>query len=185
MAKLDRQIDSEKKSRGYVGSNDLNAIWRAVEQDLRQRGAVSEQQSHVGQTYVKTDTKSGLDNPNGRIEDQKNLVHRQMLAGREQEMTRLWLKCRSIYNNIRNDRNAVLFRESVDPVRYNVPDYYDVIKKPMDLSIVGKKLGAIGGRRESKREYKTPLEFREDMELIWSNCRTYNGQGHKVQLTCS
>lgn len=183
MAKLDRQIESEKRARGWLSSNDPCTIWRAVEEDLRRRGAGTDQQSHVGtKVHHKSDNRLGADTGQPRMEQQQPNQQQQLLQDREREMIRLWAKCRSIYNNIRTDRRAELFKEPVDTVKYNVPDYYDVIKRPMDLTKVGKKLGVLGGRRSAKREYKTPLEFKEDMELIWANCRTYNSQGHKVGI---
>lgn len=47
-----------------------------------------------------------------------------------------------------------------------VPDYYDVIKNPMDLGTVGKKLKAFA--------YNSKQEFIDDLNLIWSNCFQYN-----------
>ena len=35
---------------------------------------------------------------------------------------------------------AVWFREPVDPEKENIPDYFDVIKTPMDLGTIRKKL---------------------------------------------
>ena len=46
------------------------------------------------------------------------------------------------------------------------PDYYSIIKHPMDLSSMTKKLKAI--------QYKSKKEFVDDLNLIWSNCLKYN-----------
>lgn len=54
----------------------------------------------------------------------------------------------------------------VDPVQLNIPDYFDIIKEPMDLGTVESKL--------KKGEYGTALEFGHDMRLIWSNSMKYN-----------
>ncbi|GAA5908039.1 SAGA histone acetyltransferase complex subunit SPT7 [Sporobolomyces salmoneus] len=48
----------------------------------------------------------------------------------------------------------------------DVPDYYDVIKRPMDLATLLKKV-----RQQS---YRTKKAFAEDLDLIWSNCLLYN-----------
>lgn len=48
-------------------------------------------------------------------------------------------------------------------------------------------LGSIGKRLEHRpergqfRAYKTPLEFRDDVRLVWENCRTYNLPGTPVR----
>ncbi|KAL8771725.1 MAG: hypothetical protein Q9209_002916 [Squamulea sp. 1 TL-2023] len=46
------------------------------------------------------------------------------------------------------------------------PDYYNVIKQPMDLGSMTKKLKNV--------QYKSKQEFVTDLSLIWSNCLNYN-----------
>ncbi|OAX33132.1 hypothetical protein K503DRAFT_794579 [Rhizopogon vinicolor AM-OR11-026] len=48
----------------------------------------------------------------------------------------------------------------------DVPDYYDVIANPMDLQSMLKKV--------KSKQYKSKREFADDLDLIWSNCFTYN-----------
>ncbi|PLB51742.1 RSC complex subunit [Aspergillus steynii IBT 23096] len=57
-----------------------------------------------------------------------------------------------------------LFQRSVN--KRNVPDYYDIIKEPMALSILKQKI--------NKREYKQFAEFVRDCALIPHNAQTYN-----------
>ncbi|CAD7697813.1 unnamed protein product [Ostreobium quekettii] len=96
----------------------------------------------------------------------------------EQELRILWKKCETILNNIKRHRLAGPFLRPVDPIRSGVPDYYEVIKNPMDLGTVGKRLEMRGGgRRGAERGYASPLEFRDDMRLVWANCREYNPPG--------
>ncbi|EGT38233.1 hypothetical protein CAEBREN_19091 [Caenorhabditis brenneri] len=47
-----------------------------------------------------------------------------------------------------------------------VPDYYDVIKRPMDLRTMMNKI--------KQRIYNKPAEIRSDFHLILANCETYN-----------
>jgi len=69
-----------------------------------------------------------------------------------------------ITNELRSDPNATAFLSRVR--KTDAPDYYDVIKRPMDLGTVLKKVK--GG------VYKTKSAFNDDLELIWTNCFTYN-----------
>lgn len=46
------------------------------------------------------------------------------------------------------------------------PDYYNVIKQPMDIGTMMKKLKQL--------QYKSKKEFVDDLMLIWSNCLKYN-----------
>ncbi|KAI9057179.1 Bromodomain-containing protein [Trametes sanguinea] len=53
-----------------------------------------------------------------------------------------------------------------------IPEYPKIIKKPMDLSTMKKKLDA--------GEYPTAEKFREDFRLMIKNCMTFNPPGNPV-----
>ncbi|XP_073473339.1 PH-interacting protein-like [Aquarana catesbeiana] len=55
------------------------------------------------------------------------------------------------------------FRQPVDLERY--PDYYDVVKTPMDFGTIKEKLAA--------GNYNSPLELCKDMRLVFCNARLY------------
>jgi hypothetical protein len=65
------------------------------------------------------------------------------------------------------------FKQPVDPIKHGVPDYWGVIKHPMDLGTVKNKI--------AQRQYKTPLEARDDIRLVWRNCALYNQLGNPVR----
>ncbi|KAJ3269195.1 Transcriptional activator spt7 [Terramyces sp. JEL0728] len=46
------------------------------------------------------------------------------------------------------------------------PNYFDIIKNPMDLTTMTKKLKSL--------QYNSKEDFAADLELIWTNCLTYN-----------
>ncbi|EJK73057.1 hypothetical protein THAOC_05344, partial [Thalassiosira oceanica] len=48
--------------------------------------------------------------------------------------------CESILAYLRRHPKAGPFLEPVDPVALNLPDYFDVIKRPMDISTVARRL---------------------------------------------
>lgn len=48
----------------------------------------------------------------------------------------------------------------------DAPNYFNIIKKPMDLNTVHKKLKGL--------QYKSKTEFVDDLMLIWNNCLKYN-----------
>ncbi|CAN9501922.1 unnamed protein product [Ophioblennius macclurei] len=50
--------------------------------------------------------------------------------------------------------------------RTQVPDYYDIIKKPIALSTIREKV--------NNCDYKTAAEFVSDVDLMFSNCLQYN-----------
>ena len=63
-----------------------------------------------------------------------------------------------------NHPDGKLFQKPVS--KSQARDYYDVIKNPMDLSRMLKKIKTM--------QYSRKEDFRADFELMWSNCATYN-----------
>lgn len=66
------------------------------------------------------------------------------------------------------------FYKPVDAKMLGLHDYHDIIKKPMDLGTVKRKM--------DDREYKTAAEFEADVRLIFSNCYKYNPPDHDVVI---
>lgn len=64
------------------------------------------------------------------------------------------------------------FYKPVDAELLGLHDYHDIIKKPMDLGTVKRKMDG--------REYKNAPEFAGDVRLIFSNCYKYNPSDHDV-----
>jgi len=65
--------------------------------------------------------------------------------------------------------DAEPFREPVDWQSLGLFDYPQVIKKPMDLGLVKKKV--------NEGKYKSIHDAADDIRLIWKNCMTYNADG--------
>lgn len=61
------------------------------------------------------------------------------------------------------------FLEPVDPVALNIPTYFSVVKKPMDLKSMTEKL--------ESGEYRSGKEVEKDMKQIVSNSELFNGEG--------
>ncbi len=72
---------------------------------------------------------------------------------------------------IEKDENG-FFTVPVDPVLHACPDYLQVIKRPMDLGTVSKKL--------DRSEYRTVESLHKDIMQIWRNAKMYNPVGHGV-----
>ncbi|KXX78851.1 Homeotic protein female sterile [Madurella mycetomatis] len=68
------------------------------------------------------------------------------------------------------------FKDPVDPERDGVPDYFDVVKKPMDLSTMKAKM--------DRREYADEAEFLADMNQIFTNCYTYWNEQDPMWAAC-
>jgi len=71
-----------------------------------------------------------------------------------------------LLNDMQNHTSAWPFAQPVN--REEVPDYYEVIKEPMDLSTMEERLQA--------DLYPRPEDFIKDAKLIFDNCRKYNNE---------
>ncbi|KAJ3267166.1 hypothetical protein HDU77_005369 [Chytriomyces hyalinus] len=83
-------------------------------------------------------------------------------------------KCLKILRKLQTDRHGQIFSEPVDPVKLNIPTYFTVIKKPMDLRTISRKL--------ESGTYRDHKDFRSDVELMLNNCFTFNVPGDWVFL---
>lgn len=87
---------------------------------------------------------------------------------------RVWVVCLDILKSIQK-RPRKIISWFLNPVNIqSITTYRRWIRNPMDLGTVRKKL--------KDQLYRNPLEFRDDMRLIWANCRTYNPIGDAVRL---
>ncbi|NWS74491.1 BRDT protein, partial [Crotophaga sulcirostris] len=64
------------------------------------------------------------------------------------------------------------FHQPVDAVALNLPDYYSIIKKPMDLSTIKKRL--------EHNYYTKAAECIEDFKTMFLNCYIYNKPGDDI-----
>ena len=64
------------------------------------------------------------------------------------------------------------FSKPVDPITLGIPDYFDVIKSPMDLGTVLSNC--------NKNVYSHPEDFAADVRLVFQNATTYNAADNAV-----
>lgn len=71
-----------------------------------------------------------------------------------------------------NKKVSHIFREPVKPTATFAPDYFQIVKHPMDLGTVRNKL--------RNAEYLSVKEFEVDVNRIWDNAILYNGSNSDV-----
>ncbi|XP_038270757.1 bromodomain testis-specific protein isoform X2 [Dermochelys coriacea] len=64
------------------------------------------------------------------------------------------------------------FHQPVDAAALNLPDYYNIIKKPMDLSTIKKRL--------EHNYYTKATDCIEDFKTMFTNCYVYNKPGDDI-----
>lgn len=82
--------------------------------------------------------------------------------------------CQSLLNELMQSPMTIPLRKPVDPEKDSAPDYYDIIKKPMDFHTIKKKLN--GGI------YNSIDQFYNDIKLICKNAEIFNGKNSMLAL---
>ncbi|KAL2753512.1 hypothetical protein ACRALDRAFT_2043904 [Sodiomyces alcalophilus JCM 7366] len=66
------------------------------------------------------------------------------------------------------------FLEPVDPVALQIPNYWSIVKNPMDLGTIKNKI--------MTNEYQNARQVQADLQLVIKNCMKFNGPDHVVTL---
>ncbi len=77
--------------------------------------------------------------------------------------------------SVKNWQANQYFMDPVDPVALNIPTYFQIIKKPMDLKTVKQKL--------ANNEYEKAKDFEDDVRQIFKNCFKFNPEGDLVNAS--
>ncbi|XP_067912882.1 CREB-binding protein-like [Heterodontus francisci] len=77
----------------------------------------------------------------------------------------------------RQDPESLPFRQPVDPSLLGIPDYFDIVKNPMDLSTIKRKLDT--------GQYQEPWQYVEDVWLMFNNAWLYNRKTSRVYKYCT
>ncbi|XP_005990725.1 CREB-binding protein isoform X1 [Latimeria chalumnae] len=77
----------------------------------------------------------------------------------------------------RQDPESLPFRQPVDPQLLGIPDYFDIVKNPMDLSTIKRKLDT--------GQYQEPWQYVDDVWLMFNNAWLYNRKTSRVYKYCT
>ena len=102
-------------------------------------------------------------------------VNQQLVPKNKEKLSESLKSCNEILKELFSKKHsgyAWPFYKPVDAKMLGLHDYHDIIKKPMDLGTVKRKM--------DEREYKTAAEFEGDIRLIFTNCYKYNPPDHDV-----
>ena len=83
--------------------------------------------------------------------------------------------CEEVLKEITNPKHWQMnqyFTHPVDPVALNIPTYFQIVKKPMDLGTVQTKL--------NNNVYEKAKDFEEDVRQVFKNCYKFNPEGDFV-----
>lgn len=86
----------------------------------------------------------------------------------------LMKQCEVLLKRLISHKHGWVFNNPVDVVELNIPDYYTVIKHPMDLGTIKSKL--------MSGSYSSPWDFAADVRLTFMNAMTYNPPNNAVHI---
>nr|XP_010319067.1 transcription factor GTE10 [Solanum lycopersicum] len=89
-------------------------------------------------------------------------------------MVMIMKQCETVLSRLMSHQHGWVFNHPVDVVKLKIPDYFTVIKQPMDLGTIRSKLHS--------GEYSSPLQFAADVRLTFKNAMTYNPPGNDVHI---
>ncbi|KAK1465484.1 hypothetical protein CCUS01_07602 [Colletotrichum cuscutae] len=147
-----------------ASQNRDKAFSRAPPPPVRKAAAVAAAASAPRQKPVIQKRRSIAPGPSGEITTQQKVEFCSDLLDRMLSGPGFWT------------RLVGPFKEPVDPAEDGVPDYFDKVKKPMDLNTVKLKM--------SQHQYQTEDEFAADVRQIFENCYTYWKKGDPMWAAC-
>ncbi|KAL3805325.1 hypothetical protein HJC23_009032 [Cyclotella cryptica] len=92
--------------------------------------------------------------------------------GLQLPLAKLKTKCGELLKGLQSHQHGWVFNSPVDPVELGLPDYFEVIKNPMDLGTVKKRL--------DNGLYRSIREVEADINLTFDNAMLYNPEGSVV-----
>lgn len=94
--------------------------------------------------------------------------------GMEKFPNQVLKNCGALLEKLMKHKHGWVFNKPVDAAALGLHDYFEIIKNPMDLGTVKDRL--------NQNWYKSPLEFAEDVRLVFQNAMTYNPKGQDVYV---
>ena len=104
--------------------------------------------------------------------EQIELHMKSLHQGLQLSQPRMKEKCGKVLKALQDHQHGWVFNAPVDPVELGLPDYFEVVKKPMDLGTIRKKL--------ENGVYTRINEFEEHVLLTFDNAMLYNPDGSVV-----
>lgn len=167
--KKSKEGDSKKREEKKRTEKKQKCQLMIVDEKGEKRVATSEELAEFERNYP--DIAKYWKNP-------ESLQELDSLSPEDIENIKPWEKpAKRLMNILWRTNHAWIFHEPVDPIKLNIPDYFDVVKKPMDFGTVKRKL--------NNNAYNNGEEFIQDLDLVFSNCMNYNPGDSDVGVMCN
>jgi len=136
--------------------------------------STSKKRISEGDEYENIEKKKQKTPTNDDKRPQRNKLKSDNIEVKLDDLSEEMRDCYKILQEIKRHEWAWPFLEPVNIVVLNIPDYFSVIKHPMDLQTLEINL--------LNKKYESINQFATDMRRIWTNCYTYNAPETDVSL---
>lgn len=163
---LEKQLVSEKveDSANSVSESSLGVSTTQP----KKTGSIKIKSSKIFSSSLSPCSNAGAPQPEKTHQKEPELISRESVYNKQELNASL-----EVIKKIMKMDAAEPFNVPVNPVALGIPDYFDVIKTPMDF-------GTICGNIESGVKYKNSEDVYKDVKYIWENCYKYNNKGDYV-----
>ncbi|KAJ2963288.1 hypothetical protein NQZ79_g1638 [Umbelopsis isabellina] len=179
---MEVQQQVEEHSQPFASTNVQipQSLQSLAEQDAQSAVTLEEQIENAQQSLIAQSNQS-VTHPANQVTDYQQsstatpmqLDSSQSAAPAAAPITKeQWKWCNNTLKALRKHKSSGPFLEPVDIVKFNIPDYPNIVKHPMDLGTVQAKVNS--------QQYCTIDEFVADVRLIFSNCYLFNGHDSPV-----
>ena len=106
-----------------------------------------------------------------------------ILSSLVEPSTDIWLRMKLIVVQLMRHPDSMYFLHPVDEAVCDLPDYRQVVKQPMDFETIAQRITGnwyLEGTEEETSRGKGVYGVVEDINLIYANCRRYNGSDSAV-----
>jgi len=163
-----REIEKINMAEGEAnGHTSLSGNKRSID-DMNKNGPSPDTNASSGAAGGKKDGASQPSLPKGDVEQHLLMLNK----GLHLTSRTITHKCLPIVQRLIDDPYGWVFRDAVDPVLFGLPDYFEVVKNPMHLLLVKKKL--------ENAVYTDMASFERDVKLVFENAILYNGEESDV-----
>jgi hypothetical protein len=174
--------DSDKDCMEQLSENGTEmfmAVKTAFCQNLASESTYNESQLPRSSSLVPSETTSVCDGQETRSQEMANEDTMEMTAadddqmscnGNSDDMEKDLTVCRSMLSELRKHNDAWPFQAPVSSKQF--PTYRKVVKCPMDLKTISRKL--------NNKTYKSREEFVCDVRLMFTNCELFNEDDSSV-----
>lgn len=153
--------------------NDLSPSGKHQPEDSKSPRAEVKQEPDVKLEVNKTEDSENEASRSSSITSTSNSNHRKVFKPEELRQALM----PTLEKLFKQDPESLPFRTPVDPTILGIPDYFDYVKKPMDLSLIKKKL--------ETGQYSDPWQYVDDVWLMFDNAWLYNRKTSRVYRYCT